>query len=139
MARKDLFHEEFKQALTKDGWKITHDPLIIRLTEERLGEIDLGAEKVIGASKEGTQIAVEVKTFLAPSFVNSLHRAVGQYINYSIALRRSSEARTLYLAIPDAIWIREFQDAYLKEVLSYSQIKLITYDPATKEIVRWIE
>lgn len=47
MAR-DLFDEAVKTALQKDGWQITHDPYYL----EALGtdiQIDLGAEKLIGA------------------------------------------------------------------------------------------
>ncbi|MEM1122330.1 MAG: element excision factor XisH family protein, partial [Bacteroidota bacterium] len=29
MAAKDIFHETVKEALVKDGWIITHDPLKI--------------------------------------------------------------------------------------------------------------
>ena len=30
---KDIFHQQVKNALIKDGWKITHDPLTIRISE----------------------------------------------------------------------------------------------------------
>ena len=33
--------------------------------------IDLGAEKLIGAEKEGQTIAVEIKTFGIPSFITA--------------------------------------------------------------------
>jgi XisH protein len=45
---KDLYHEQFRSALTKDGWTITHDPYEIR--SGRIGyEIDFGAEKLLAA------------------------------------------------------------------------------------------
>jgi hypothetical protein len=47
---KDLFHQAVKQALIKDGWTITNDPLTIRIDRVKL-EIDLGAEKVFAAEK----------------------------------------------------------------------------------------
>lgn len=59
---KDLFHDAVKMALEKDGWTITHDPLhIVSLGFNVL--IDLGAERLIGASKGDETIAVEVKSF----------------------------------------------------------------------------
>ena len=61
MAR-DLFHTNVKVALQKDGWTITHDPLVLELSSGRL-EIDLGAEQLIAAQKDNIQIAVEVKSF----------------------------------------------------------------------------
>ncbi|WP_088243416.1 element excision factor XisH family protein [Calothrix rhizosoleniae] len=50
MAAKDLFHDAVKQALLKDDWVITADPLKIKIEGVKL-EIDLAAEKVIAAQK----------------------------------------------------------------------------------------
>lgn len=30
---KDLFHDKVKNALKNDGWRITHDPFTIRISE----------------------------------------------------------------------------------------------------------
>jgi XisH protein len=49
---KDLFHEAVKTALIKEGWNITKDPLTIRIDRVKL-EIDLAAEKVFAAEREG--------------------------------------------------------------------------------------
>lgn len=48
MSAKDVFHEAVKNALIKDEWEITHDPLSVKLIKRNLF-IDLGAEKIIGA------------------------------------------------------------------------------------------
>jgi hypothetical protein len=50
MAR-DLFHEIVKTALELDGWKITHDPFVLKSSGLRM-EIDLAAEQVFAAEKE---------------------------------------------------------------------------------------
>ena len=47
---KDKYHREVREALEKEGWRITHDPYKI-LIGRRKGYIDLGAE-IIGAEKE---------------------------------------------------------------------------------------
>ena len=48
MAR-DVFHDLVKEALIKEGWKVTHDPLTL-LKREKGGLVtDLGAEKIIVA------------------------------------------------------------------------------------------
>jgi hypothetical protein len=47
-------------------------------------QIDLGAERLIAAEKEGEQIAVEIKTFGNVSFITALYEAVGKYIIYRI-------------------------------------------------------
>ncbi len=82
---KDLYHEHVKQALIKDGWAITSDPYIIE-TEDVDYEVDLGAEKIIAAEKGKEKIAVEVKCFVASSFVYEFHRVLGQFLNYSIGI-----------------------------------------------------
>jgi hypothetical protein len=46
MPAKDHYHETVKNALIKDGWTITHDPLILRLSKKKL-YIDLGAEQLL--------------------------------------------------------------------------------------------
>lgn len=62
---KDLFHDAVKQALFKDQWVITANPLIIKIEGVKL-EIDLAAEKVFAAEKAGRKLAVEIKGFLNP-------------------------------------------------------------------------
>jgi hypothetical protein len=81
---KDLYHDLVKEALIKDGWTITNDPY--RLDWIPKWQIDLGAEKIIGATKANHQIAVEVKTFLKPSFSHEFHGVLGQYLSYLFAL-----------------------------------------------------
>jgi len=44
--------------------------------------VDLGAEKLIAAEKNGKKIAVEIKNFLATSNISEFHTAVGQFLNY---------------------------------------------------------
>lgn len=51
MAR-DVFHQQMKNALIKDGWKITHDPFTIRISEAIKLQIDLAAENAIAAEKD---------------------------------------------------------------------------------------
>ncbi len=96
---KDLFHQTVKQALIKEGWTITQDPLTIRIDRVRL-EIDLGAEKVFAAEKDGRKIAVEIKGFINPSNVNDFHNALGQFLSYRLALQMTEPQRVLYLAVP---------------------------------------
>ena len=49
MPAKDFYHNTVRNALIKDGWKITDDPLILKIGE-RSTFVDLGAEKLIAAS-----------------------------------------------------------------------------------------
>src|SRR5205823_12267280 len=75
MPERDVYHEVVIRALQKDGWEITHDPLTLRLGDARL-YVDLGAEKLIEATKQGRYIAVEIKSFTGASFFAELHTAL---------------------------------------------------------------
>lgn len=87
MSAKDIYHNQVRIALEKDGWNITHDPLIIGLSFGRQLRVDLGAEQLIAADKESERIAVEIKSFLAPSTISEFHTALGQFLNYRVALK----------------------------------------------------
>lgn len=55
MTRKDIFHDAVRHALEKDGWTITHDPLTLQVGGVDM-YIDLGAERLIAAEKDGEKI-----------------------------------------------------------------------------------
>ena len=59
MTAKDIFHNAVRNALIKDGWKITHDPLSIQVGGVEM-YIDLGAEKMIAAERDNEKIAVAI-------------------------------------------------------------------------------
>ena len=82
---KDLFHNTVKIALQKDGWQIIHDPYQLRYGILDV-YIDLAAEEAIVAEKAGRKIAVEVKSFAGGSTISEFHTALGQFLNYRIAL-----------------------------------------------------
>ncbi len=92
MPAKDKFHEVVKTALIKDGWTITDDPLFIRFGGVEM-YIDIGAEKIIGAEKNGRKIAVEIKNFLGISLTAEFQDALGQV---SIALRSPKHTKTAF-------------------------------------------
>ena len=48
--------------------------------------VDLGAEKIIAAERDGEKIAVEIKIFIGSSNIYEFHTAIGQFINYRVAL-----------------------------------------------------
>ena len=81
MSNRDLFHNVVRTALEKDSWVITDDPYHLDLGFTDF-YIDLGAEKIIAATKDNQQIAVEIKSFVGTSTVSEFHMAVGQFINH---------------------------------------------------------
>lgn len=139
MPAKDKYHNAVCEALEKDGWKITHDPLRV-FWQGKVMFVDLGAEPIIAAEKEHQQIAVEIKTFSNPDAIHDIHTAAGQYIFYRAVLRRIQPNRVLFLAIPKVAFESLFDEAQVGEVLLQDeQIRLFIYEPETKEIIRWLE
>ncbi len=135
MAR-DLYQNNVRQALEKDGWHITHDPYPVRI--EDVGyEIDLGAEMLIAAQKDSHKIAVEIKSFAGPSTINEFHKAVGQFNDYYVALLIQEPERVLYLAVPEDIWNRFFQKVVIQKSLERIGAKIIVYNPTQNIITAW--
>ena len=133
---KDLFHNTVKTALQKDGWNITHDPYQLRYG---LVYVDLAAEEAITAEKQGRKIAVEVKSFASGSNISEFHTALGQFLNYRIAIEVSTEPeRTLYLAVPKDTYQMFLRFEPAKTVISRYEIRLIIYNIDTEEIEQWI-
>ena len=64
MPAKDIYHDSVRKALEKDDWIITDDPLTLKIGKKDIF-IDLAAEKLLAAEKQGKKIAVEVKSFMA--------------------------------------------------------------------------
>lgn len=137
MAR-DVYHNNVRQALEKDGWRITHDPYPVSV-EEVDYEIDFAAEPLIAAEKEEQLIAIEVKSFLGPSTINEFHRAVGQFNDYSVALEIQDPERMLFLAVPEKIWLRFFQKQIIQRSLQRISAKVLVYDPNLNVVVKWIK
>lgn len=136
MAR-DMYHNLVRTVLINDGWKITHDPYRFEKWDPEW-EIDLGAEKMIGAEKENTKIAVEVKSFLKSSFANEFHGILGQYINYRINLEQFESGRILYLAVPADIWKSQFQRKGIQLSVKTLAVKIIVYNEKSQKIEQWI-
>jgi len=75
---KDIYHDAVKKALEKNGWNITDDPYFIHFPGSLKYEIDLGAEKIIGAEKESQKIAVEINSsFFKIPFITDLIKFFG--------------------------------------------------------------
>ncbi len=136
---KDIFHEQVKNALIKDGWKITNDPLTIRISEAIKVQIDLAAENAIAAERDIEKIAVEIKSFIADSDISEFHTALGQYLNYCQALEDNEPERTVYLAVPNETYKDFFQLNFIQRSLQRYQVKLIIYEPKKEEILQWIK
>jgi hypothetical protein len=90
--------------------------------------VDLGAEPLIAAEKDDAQIAIEIKTFLGSSAINEFHTALGQYLNYLVALEDQHPGRVLYLAVPVETYESFFRLEFGQIAVRRYHLKLIVYD-----------
>lgn len=137
MPAKDVFHQAVRHALEKDGWTITHDPLLLRYELGNL-YIDLGAEKVLAAEQAGKKIAVEIKSFIQNSAISEFYTALGQFISYRTLLQDQYSEHLLYLAVPVDTYTSFFSTQLAQSIISSQQLKLIVYKPQQEVIERWV-
>ena len=138
MSAKDIFHDAVRKGLEKEGWVITDDPLRIRVGGVDM-QIDLGAEKIIAAERGSEKIAVEIKSFISSSNISEFHTALGQFLNYRVALEEQQPERCLYLAVPQGAYKIFFNLPFVKTVIERFQISLLVYDPKNEVILQWIK
>ena len=136
MPAKDIYHDTVKNALIKDGWTITDDPLRLRWGNDLL-YVDLGAERLLTAKKEDEKIAVEVKSFVGPSNIAALENALGQYIVYRNIIEELEPDRALYLAVHEEIFSTIFEEALGEMLLRKNHIKLVIFSRTEEVIVKW--
>jgi len=136
MPAKDTYHDAVKNALIKDGWTITHDPLKLKWGINNM-YVDLGAERLVAAEKGGQQIAVEIKSFVGLSEINDLENAMGKYVVYHSVMTRTEPNRVLYLAVHQEAFSDVFEDPLGKLLLEDYGVRLIVFDSQKEEILKW--
>lgn len=135
MAR-DTYHDIVQLALEAEGWTITDDPLQLRVADRTI-KIDLGAERLLGAEKEGEKIAVEIKSFVGRSVIADFYQALGQYQTYQAVLNQQDPQRTLLLAVPSYTYEGFFQERLAELTLSQTGLRYLVYEVSTQSILTW--
>ncbi|MCF8246486.1 MAG: XisH family protein [Saprospiraceae bacterium] len=138
MARRDIYHNSVRNALEKEGWTITDDPLDLTVGEVELFA-DLGAERVIAAERGNEKIAVEIKSFVGQSPVSDFHKAIGQYENYRLSLEELDPVREIWLAVPGEVWNDFFQRPFIQKAINRYDIKIIVFNPEKENVESWIK
>jgi len=124
--------------LVKDGWEILTEDYTLEYGGDRL-YVDIAAEKLIAAEKQGQKILVEVKSFLGRSFIKDLEQAVGQYVVYRDILLETALDFELYLAITQGTYKSYFQRQLTQMIIKRNQVKLLIVDAESEVIVQWID
>ena len=137
MPARDYYHDHVRNALIKDGWTITHDPLKLKWGSKDMC-VDLGAEQLLAAEKDARKIAVEVKSFLGPSEMSNLEQALGQYVLYTDVLSEVEPERILYLAVSRETFDDIFEEPIGKLLIEKRHLHLLVFDIITEAIHLWI-
>lgn len=137
MPARDKYHDIVRNALIKDCWIITDDPFSLKIGE-RDAFIDIGAEKLFTAEKEGRKIGGEVKSFIGNSAIADLQNALGQFIFYQDFLLEIEPERALFLAVRQKVFINLFQEPVGQKFLENKRLKLLVFDEITEEVIEWI-
>ncbi len=137
MPAKDIYHDTVRRALIKDGWKITAENLQLPWGGTQT-YIDIIADEIFVAEKEGRKIAVEVKSFVGKSTLTDFERAVGQFIVYRFAMRKKELERELFLAIELKVYNEFFVNPDVIELIEGEDLKIVVFDEFKEVIVRWI-
>ena len=137
MPAKDIYHNEVKNALLKDGWTITADPYFIKYEDAEL-YADLAAEKPIAAQRQGQKIVVEIKSFVGRSLMYDFHGALGQYMVYRNLIQLTEPEYKLYLAIDDVVYQNFFQRKSIQVITNENKLLLMVVEMEKEEILKWI-
>jgi hypothetical protein len=137
MPARDQNHNTVRHALERDGWTITHDPYYIGYERDVL-VLDLAAERTLAAERGNERIAVEIKRFGNPSILHDFHAALGQYLNYQMALEISDPNRKLYLAISSGIHARFKERDLPQAAMKRHNIHVLVYNEDQEVIEQWI-
>jgi hypothetical protein len=137
MSCRDIYHNIVVRILIEDGWIITDDPLVLTFGGREL-YADLGAERRIGAERNGVKIGVEIKTFIGQSDVHDLELALGQYNIYRDILKKTEPDRQLYLAVPQRAYEGIFIEPLGQLIVKSQQLLLLVYNEEKEELVEWI-
>jgi hypothetical protein len=139
MAARDLYYDLVKNALRQEGWRITHNPLRLRLPapSQQVRQSEAAEEPLLAAEKAERKIAVLVKSLVDRCDMADLHQAVGQVQRYRARLYATDSDRVLYLAVRQTTYREYFADAIGARLLASQHILCLVFDPRTETIVCW--
>lgn len=141
MPARDSIHDAVVNALVKDGWEVTDDPLFVEFGGRNF-LIDLAASSedtvFVSLERDDLNIAIEIKTFSGRSPIQDLEHAVGQYVVYNLIVEAVDPARILYLAIDQSVLETLFNEPVGQLVLERLPLRIVAVNSFTEEVVEWL-
>jgi hypothetical protein len=137
MPAQDLYHDVVRDALRKDGWRITHTALQLKTgAESSAGELWKGPWLI--ADKDERKVAVAVNSFVGRSNPTDIIQMWGQLALSRPRLHAMDSDRVVYLAIRQATYSACFAEAEGELLLEKEHMQLIVFDPRAEAIVQWV-
>ena len=137
MPTQDLYHDVVRDALRKDGWRITHTALQLKArAESRAGEFWEGPWLI--AEKDERKVAAAVHSFVGRSSPADIIQTWGQLGLSRPRLHAMDSDRVVYLAVRQATYNACFVGIEGDLLLEKEHIQLIVFDPRAEVIVQWV-
>jgi hypothetical protein len=137
MPTQDLYHDVVRDALRKDGWRITHTALQLKdRAESHVGELWGGPWLI--ADKDERKIAVAVSSFVGRSSPVDITQTWRQLALSRPRLHAMDADRVVYLAIRQATYSACFEGTEDDLLLEKERMQLIVFDPRAEVIVQWV-
>lgn len=139
MTPQDPYYDLVRNALRQQGWRITHNPLPLRLPpRQRRSEQDEAVlDRILAAEKDERKIAVVVKSFIGHHDMADLHKALERLTFYRARLHVTELDRVLYLAVRQATYQAYVAGTATTQLLAHQPVLLMVFDPRTEAIIRW--
>ena len=137
MPTQDLYHDVVKNALRKDGWRITQTALQLKVgANTRAGELWEGP--LLAAEQDERKVAVAVNSFVGRSDLADLAQTLGQLALSRPRFHAMALDRVLYLAVRQATYSACFAEGDGKLLLARQHMPLLVFDPRAEAIVQWV-
>jgi hypothetical protein len=137
MSTPDLYHDVVRDALRKDGWRITHTALQLKArAESREGALWEGPWLI--ADKDERKIAVAVSSFVGHSSPTDITQTWRQLALSRPRLHAMDADRVVYLAVRQATYSACFGGTEGDLLLAKERMQLIVFDPRAEVIVQWV-
>jgi hypothetical protein len=137
MPTQDLYHDVVRDALRKDGWRITHTALQLKArTEASAGEFWEGPWLI--ADKDERKVAVAVSSFVGRSNLADIIQTWGQLALARPRLHAMDSDRVVYLAVRQATYSACFGETEDDFLLEKEHMQLLVFDPRAEVIVQWV-
>jgi len=137
MPLQDLYHDVVRDALRKDGWRITHTALQLKArAESNAGALWEGPWLI--ADKDERKVAVAVSSFVGRSNLADITQTWGQLGLSRPQLHAMDSDRVVYLAVRQATYSACFGGTEGDLLLEKGHIQLVVFDPRSEVIVQWV-